>query len=145
MQRITARSQFQRALASRVVSRTTHFALHRVELPSASTPKPLEPELVFLQKSFPLRDVWLGALLPKRWARRAVTRNAIKRLIHAVASEAEPVPAAAAYVVRMRASYDRGLFPSATSAAFKATVREELQQLLALALKSPKPSEGGLK
>ncbi len=131
LQRITGRSQFQKVLASQVVSRTAHFALHRVELQLASTPKPSEPEIVFSQNSFPLWDVWMGVLLPKRWARRAVTRNTIKRLIHHVAAEAESALKVAAYVVRMRASFDRSLFPSATSVAFKAALRKELQQLLA--------------
>jgi division/cell wall cluster transcriptional repressor MraZ len=30
---------------------------------------------------FAVRDVWLGAMVPKRWAKRAVTRNSIKRQI----------------------------------------------------------------
>ena len=33
---------------------------------------------------FSIEDVWMGALVPKRWARRAVTRNAIKRQIYSV-------------------------------------------------------------
>src|SRR5256885_7500066 len=30
------------------------------------------------------QDAWLGAMVPKRWARRSVTRHTIKRQIYAV-------------------------------------------------------------
>ncbi len=85
---------------------------------------------MFPQSAFPVRDVWMGALVPKRWAKRAVTRNMIKRLIHDVAAESAQVLPIAAYVVRMRAGFDRTVFPSATSAALKIAVRTEVQQLL---------------
>ena len=68
-------------------------------------------------------------MVPKRWAKRAVTRNAIKRQIYAVSADFEPVLAARAHVVRLRASFDRVQFVSATSDALKASVRAELQQL----------------
>jgi ribonuclease P protein component len=72
-------------------------------------------------------------MVPKRWARRAVTRNAIKRQIYTVsAAVAESLPRAA-HVVRLRAAFDRKQFVSASSDALKAAVRTELQQLLARA------------
>lgn len=69
-------------------------------------------------------------MVPKRWAKRAVTRNTIKRQIYAVARECTSLPDAA-HVVRLRHGFDRKLFPSATSEALKRTVRAELQALFA--------------
>ena len=73
----------------------------------------------------------MGTVVPKRWAKRAVTRNAIKRQIHAVSLAFEPQLPAAAHVVRLRAGFDRKLFTSATSQVLKDAVRAELQQLFA--------------
>jgi ribonuclease P protein component len=78
---------------------------------------------------FPVQAVWLGAMVPKRWAKRAVTRNAIKRQIYNVSADFEPKLSVRAHVVRLRASFDRAQFVSATSDVFKASVRAELQQL----------------
>ena len=78
----------------------------------------------------------MGAMVPKRWAKRAVTRNAIKRQIYCVSTEFEwPM---AAHVVRLRAGFDRKQFLSATSDLLKATVRQELLQLFKkVALRTP--------
>ncbi|MBS0317340.1 MAG: ribonuclease P protein component [Proteobacteria bacterium] len=76
-------------------------------------------------------------MLPKRWARRAVTRNTLRRQIYSVAAEFEPRLAQAAHLVRLRSGFDRRLFPSATSEALRRAVRTELQQLLASAALSP--------
>ena len=69
----------------------------------------------------------MGSLIPKRWAKRAVTRNAIKRQIYAVSAGLR-LPEAA-HVVRLRAGFDRKQFVSATSDALKAAACGELQQL----------------
>jgi ribonuclease P protein component len=78
--------------------------------------------------------VWLGAMVPKRWAKRAVTRNSIKRQIYNVSADFEPKLLERAHVVRLRASFDRTQFVSATSDVLKASVRAELQQLFSRAL-----------
>jgi ribonuclease P protein component len=107
VQRLKTRAQFEAVMAAGIAARTAHFALHR--MPSDSDAPAL------------------GVVVPKRWAKRAVTRNTIKRQIHAV-SEAIALPAAA-YVVRLRSAFDRTQFASATSVLLKRTVRAELQQL----------------
>jgi ribonuclease P protein component len=125
MQRLKTRAQFQAVLAGATVARTAHFALHRctLDVPSGAT-----------TSLFDKHDVWVGAMVPKRWARRAVTRNAIKRQIYAVsAATSEGSLPRAAHVVRLRAGFDRKAFVSATSNKLKAAVRAELQQLLARA------------
>ena len=62
-------------------------------------------------------------------ARRAVTRNTIKRQIYQVSAAFEPRLPAAAHVVRLRATFDRSQFISATSDVLKRAVRAELEQL----------------
>ena len=69
-------------------------------------------------------------MVPKRWAKRAVTRNAIKRQIYNVSGAVETTLPHAAHVVRLRAGFDRKQFVSATSEKLKAAVRAELQQLM---------------
>jgi len=87
-------------------------------------PAPLEAQALFA-----LNGVWIGAMVPKRWARRAVTRNTIKRQIYAVSSRfADRLPRAA-HVVRLRAGFDRQQFVSASSEPLKRAVRAELEQL----------------
>ena len=82
------------------------------------------------QALFAVQDEpWIGAVVPKRHAKRAVTRNGIKRQIYAVsASFADRLPAAA-HVVRLRTDFARKDFPSAWSDPLKAAVRGELLQL----------------
>lgn len=82
---------------------------------------------------FPLSGVWLGAMVPKRWAKRAVTRNTIKRQIYQVSLGSESALLERAHLVRLRSAFDRRHFVSATSDALKVAVRAELQQLFALA------------
>ena len=79
-------------------------------------------------------------MVPKRWARRAVTRNAIKRQIYGVAAALEPALPPAAHVVRLRATFDRKQFVSASSDPLKQAVRAELQQLFERALGARKPA-----
>lgn len=95
-------------MATGIVARTAHFALHRMPL---EAPEP-----------------HVGAVLPKRWAKRAVTRNTIKRQVYSVTEAAHLPPAA--YVVRLRVAFDRAQFHSATSDALKRAVRGELLLLL---------------
>jgi ribonuclease P protein component len=79
-------------------------------------------------------------MVPKRWAKRAVTRNAIKRQIYSVSADFESNLPAAAHVIRLRVGFDRKQFISASSELLMAAVRQELQQLLArAALPAAKP------
>ena len=130
MQRLKTRPQFQAVLAGRTLARTTHFALHCCPLAVTVVPVKAEPVLPL----FPHDGVWLGAMVPKRWAKRAVTRNAIKRQIYSLSTELETTLAQQAHVVRLRASFDRAQFVSATSDVLKCAVRNELQQLFARAV-----------
>ena len=127
-------------MAGGTVSRTAHFALHRLVLDAAGSaaanpasaaptgPGSL-PSTQGPQALFAVPDVWLGAMVPKRWARRAVTRNTIKRQIYTVGATFEARLPQAAHVVRLRTAFDRKQFVSATSDQLKQAVRAELLQL----------------
>ena len=82
---------------------------------------------------FPTCTVWLGAMVPKRWAKRAVTRNCIKRQIYNVSAEFEYTLTPGAHLVRLRSGFDRSQFVSASSDLLRATVRAELLALFARA------------
>ena len=125
VRRLKTRAQFQAVLGGMTVSKTAHFALHARTLATASD--------VSGALLFPEPVVWLGAMVPKRWAKRAVTRNAIKRQIYNVGTEFSSGLESRAHLVRLRSGFDRTQFPSATSDALKAAVRSELQQLFARA------------
>lgn len=117
-------------MAGPPVAKTAHFALHRVTLDGVHDGRPL----------FAAADTWLGVLLPKRWARRAVTRNTIRRQIYEVARLRAPLQQAA-LVVRLRTEFSRKVFISATSEPLKQAVRAELMQLLAkVAVRTPAPA-----
>ena len=77
-------------------------------------------------------------MVPKRWAKRAVTRNAIKRQVYAISHDFESLLAQAAHVVRLRAGFEKTRYVSATSDALKSSVRTELQQLFARATAPPR-------
>ena len=136
MQRLKTRAQFQAALAGGTVARTPHFALHRLVLPvevGVAAPSADPGTVDNAQALFPVAGLWLGAMVPKRWARRAVTRNAIKRQIYALAQVWQADLPTAAYVLRLRATFDRKQFISAQSELLKQAVRAELLQLFARA------------
>jgi ribonuclease P protein component len=102
----------------RAHNRSPHFVLYFLATPAA------KPEL----------RVCVGVITPKRWAKRAVTRNTLKRQIYAICRDVQPQLAAGVYVVRLRAEFSRQNFPSATSNALKKAARTELQTLFAKAL-----------
>lgn len=105
--KITRREDFDAVMSAGVVATTAHFAMHQQK-----------PVLVSR----------IGAVVPKRLAKRAVTRNTIKRQIYAFADQLTPQ---ADHVIRLRREFDRRHFVSATSNALRLAVREELQQLFA--------------
>jgi ribonuclease P protein component len=102
------------------VWRSRHFVLHlspltTIEPPSATTTQ---------------TNTTVGVICPKRWAKRAVTRNTIKRQIYAVTHDLAPQLPRACLVLRLAAGFSREEFPSATSPALKRVVRAELLGLL---------------
>jgi ribonuclease P protein component len=134
--RLKTRAQFQAVLAGSIVAKTSHFALHRTVLdPKAAlsrSGKPVDTTGLFREQ-----DLWIGAMVPKRWAKRAVTRNAIKRQIYTVSADFSHQYPQAAFVVRLRSSFARTEFVSAVSDQLKQTVRAEVQALMQAGAKAP--------
>lgn len=80
--------------------------------------------------SYPLPH-WLGCVVPKRHARRAVTRSLLKRQVRAAfARHAGGLPGGL-WLVRLRQPFPLADFPSAASTALAAAARTELDGLLA--------------
>lgn len=121
MNRLKTRPQFQAVLAGGVIAKTDHFAMHRTLTGHAPG------EMV---TSLFTSGTWFGAMVPKRWAKRAVTRNAIKRQIYDLGVSLNKQFPQAAFLVRLRQEFSRQTFPSASSPALKAAVRAELVVLL---------------
>ncbi len=107
--------------------------MHRMNLDTADSAMALAPFRLFVDAR-----CWFGAMVPKRWARRAVTRNLVKRQIYTLFAQQENALPPAAYLVRLRSGFDRAEFQSAASAALRAAVRAELQYLLGRAARAPR-------
>jgi len=121
--------------AGRVV-RTTHFVLHQwLPESSAATGPGFEktPALFAADQHF------LGALTPKKWAKRAVTRNLIKRQIRQVFMAHQASLQHSACVVRLKFGFDAQTFHSASSDLLKQTVCQELTQLFGKMLRLSRP------
>jgi ribonuclease P protein component len=142
MARIVASADFERVLGSRSRASTAHFAVHH--LPAAeAAPRipPVEPgtgELSTIggeigelpvddSPAQPLRR--LGVVVPKRHARRAVTRSLLKRQIYAAGGRHAASLAHGLWIVRLRAPFDRTQFVSAASSALRGAARAELEDL----------------
>jgi ribonuclease P protein component len=151
--RIVRSVDFERVLAAPSRARSLHFAVHHVhDGPSAprrarATPdSPVSHELSTgsaPSKGMSVDDfsavrvgshVWLGAVVPKRHAKRAVTRSLLKRQIRAAVQRQKTLPGGL-WVVRLRMPFARGAFASAASTALGNAARLELDALLADAVR----------
>lgn len=136
--RIQRAADFERVLQERSRARSHWFALHhRAEAPSRALPpnlstgSPRETNRL-VDESAGCRH-WLGFVVPKRMARRAVTRNLVKRLARhgfaqRLAQDDTTVPAGL-WVLRLRSPIDRQRFVSADSPALRAALQADLQSL----------------
>ena len=92
----------------------------------------------------------LGLVLPKKQAKRSVTRSlmrhqareALRRYAPAVIAQGRYGAEVDGWVLRLRAPFDRQQFPSAASEALKVAVRQELDELWQR-LASPAPASAG--
>ena len=145
--RIQRPVDFERVLARPTRARSAHFALHHLSAnpaPSAwhaARLRTAQAELstgdaqaahIVVEPS-PPRDCWVGIVVPKRHAKRSVTRALLKRQIRAAFAERPGMPPGL-WVVRLRSPFDRQKFPSAASDALRQVARAELAQLLDRAL-----------
>jgi ribonuclease P protein component len=128
VERLKQWSEFQAVMSAGTVARTPHFVLHQWQ-PKANYAT--GSGFAQTQTLFAEGLMKVGALTPKRWAKRAVTRNLIRRQIHAISQEFETKMIPTAYVVRLRATFNPQKFASASSDVLKREVRRELNQLFA--------------
>jgi len=146
--RIVRSADFERVLSAPSRARSPHFAVHHVQgAPSLASRSVIPGLSTELSTGSPIgvstavddptgQMLWLGAVVPKRHARRAATRTLLKRQIRAAVTRRTGL-AGGLWVVRLRAPFAREQFPSAASRALGDVVRMELDALLAAAAASP--------
>jgi ribonuclease P protein component len=144
--RLVHTADFKRMLAVPPRSRSAHFAVHHVlgcpsaprsgrfghpaqELSTIDAPDLAKPVDNIVQGQ------WLGAVIPKRHARRAVTRNLLKRQIRAVMTAHCASLAPGLWLVRLRSPFAKQYFVSAQSEVLREAARAELHGLFARAAK----------
>ncbi|NJS36186.1 MAG: ribonuclease P protein component [Brachymonas sp.] len=118
--------------------RSAHFVLHVTGSLASAQAKvgvTVDGLLTEERQESQLQQTTLGIICPKRWAKRAVTRNLIKRQIYAVSEQLSDRLPRAYLVVRQHAAFAPEQFRSASSPALKKAVRMELQQLFARVLR----------
>jgi ribonuclease P protein component len=148
VERLLRSVDFERALGTPPRWRSAHFAVHHVAAgPAArriqgdgaklSTSQGTSGVQVVddsagaapLPAAAPPAACWLGVVVPKRHARRSVTRSLLKREIRAgIARHVERLDAGL-WVVRLRAPFDAQRYVSAASAALRRAARDELELL----------------
>ena len=157
-------ADFKRALAAPIRSRSAHFAVHYVNsgpvttwIPrpaAASIAVPLElstgdaPDIPSLVDDLPATAAdshWLGTVVPKRHAKRAVTRSLIKRQMRAMLeAHADRLPHGL-WVLRLRSPFARDVYKSASSDALRLAARTELDQVLVQAARASSRPQRGVK
>jgi len=134
---ITQPARFEAAMGERPCARSAHFSVHYLRPAKLSTVSSARADTPVDDSVNPQEDgtlpgaVKLGMVVPKRHARRSVTRSLIKHQVRAnVRARLVDLPAGE-WVVRLRAPIDRKTYPSAASEALASVVRDELMGLLA--------------
>ena len=138
-------ADFERVLRTRTRISSPHFAVHHVaDRPSSpaqvgSTPAAVELSTGAVRiETSPVDDlqcaasgaIWLGTIVPKRHARRSVTRSLLKRQMRAAVDGHAARLAGGLWVVRLRAPFDRTRFVSAASDELRRVARAELDLLI---------------
>lgn len=146
--RLVDKADFERLLATRSRLRSAHFALHHVSggvvAPVVGVEPTVSPNLsTGLAPSCPQpvddcsAGLWLGCVVPKRHARRAVTRSLLKRQMRsAFERHASQLPQGY-WLVRLHAGFAVQQFVSARSVALAVAARSELDTLLSRAQARP--------
>ena len=149
MDRIVHKADFERVLATRSRSRSTHFALHHlagapvsriwqpkvaIDTELSTGPAPICPQTVDDSPVAFESGLWFGCVVPKRHARRAVTRTLLKRQVRSAFQRMGASLPAGLWLVRLRAPFAKQDFISARSTLLAAAARTELDALLARAV-----------
>lgn len=145
VRQLVHKTDFVRLLQAPAKERSTHFAVHYLRT------VPFRPANRFVGvtagelstddeqvRRQPVDNTpnahWIGCVVPKRHARRSVTRSLLKRQIRsAFAQHAERLPNGL-WLVRLRSPFVLTAFFSAASPALSDAARRELGQLLSRAV-----------
>ena len=154
--RIVRPADFERVLATAPCSRSTHFAVHHVagrpslgrsadvRAAAGQVVPPVSQDLSTDSSTLPVALVdesstppvqppphghWLGLVVPKRHAKRAVTRNLIKRQIRTAMAQHAPALPPGLWVVRLRVPFDKREYLSPSSEPLRLAARAEIAEL----------------
>ncbi|MBN8508555.1 MAG: ribonuclease P protein component [Burkholderiales bacterium] len=144
IRRLQQRRDFERLLAVPPCLRSAHFAVHYLAAGPLPSRRALRHHRMQLLSTFsstnadetvdnPPGQIWLGQVLPKRHAARAVTRNLLRRQVRAAVARHEGKLAPGLWLVRLSRPFAVGDFPSAASPALRRMAASELDQLFARA------------
>ena len=143
--RMLRSADFERVLAQATCARSAHFAVHHVRARPSLLKKPVRradseelstvgaltfPPPVDESSADAIAGWWVGTVVPKRHARRAVTRTLLKRQMRAAMAAHAPVLPAGLWVLRLKAPFDVRQFTSPASQPLRCCAREELAALL---------------
>jgi ribonuclease P protein component len=154
--RLVKAADFELVLGVRRHAATAHFAVHhlsaRPTLPARPGGESERRKLSTIADQIGVLAVddlsagsladggaWVGAVVPKRHARRAVTRSLLKRQIYAAAERHRDRLGPGLWIVRLRSPFDRARFVSAASRALRDDARAELESLLEAAATAAPP------
>jgi ribonuclease P protein component len=150
-------ADFQQALGTRPVARSAHFSVH-FSVPSLARPASVQAKLStggHLDEVEPVDEVrthlrvWrLGLVIPKKMARRSVTRSLIKHQARELWRLCAPELEAAGWlheqrpvgnwVLRLKSPWLKADYPSAASSTLKQAVRAEILEVLAVCRQGPR-------
>lgn len=111
--------------AERSVAKAPERKLSTGDVPTASVTVDESPRPVLEAGSR-----WLGTVVPKRHARRSVTRNLLKRQMRAAVAGGGERLLPGLWVIRLRSPFDIKAFASAASTALRTAARDELGLLV---------------
>ena len=152
---ITRAADFSRVLKEPCRARSPHFAVHFLaQAPQSWQPKAVAaqtPTAVTTAKELstavetsspkavdegPPEGRWLGLVVPKKHAKRSVTRSLLKRRIRVAVLHSEHLDAGM-WVVRLRSPFPRTEFSSAASEQLGQVASVELAALMSKAASTP--------
>lgn len=141
MGRLVESADFERVLRTPVCIRSLHFAVHHLASePNLSAYPTALPENLYTADALLLAEAvdktpalpvwWLGMVIPKRHARRSVTRSLMKRQVRLAFAVRFMELAKGMWVVRLRAPFDKSVFISAASDKLRQATWGELDTLM---------------
>ena len=139
--RIIHKLDIEALMSAPAWSRSAHFAMHHVagrpralmagvgDPPTSNLSTGISDAVAHPVDKPGANTVWSALVVPKRHARRAVTRNLLKRQMRSAFVRHEAALKAGLWLVRLRRPFATGEFISAASAGLRAASRAELEAL----------------